>query len=75
MFNSPHCVRSSRPTAIALLTVAFIFIPAVLIASRSVGYLLLSLGTACSITCSAFARVHWREIVAVENAFRFSPEI
>jgi hypothetical protein len=41
-----------------LLTVAFIFIPAVLVVSRPFGYVSLSLAIACSALCATLAWVN-----------------
>ena len=46
---------------VALLAVAFIFIPAVLFVSRPFGYGLAALAFACSASCVALARVHWKK--------------
>ena len=48
-------------TTVALLVVAFIFIPAVLFASRPLGYLSASLALACSVMCVALARLYWKK--------------
>ena len=61
MFDSPNSPGTTQTAAIVLLVVAFIFIPAVSIVSRSFGYLSLSLAIACSMTCLAFAWVNWRK--------------
>ena len=45
---------------VALLSVAFIFSPAVLAVSRPVGYLSVSLALACSGLCIAIAWVNWK---------------
>ncbi len=47
-------------TTVALLAVAFIFIPAVLVAERPFGYLFLSLALASSALCVTLAWVHWK---------------
>lgn len=39
MFDSPSSAGTAQTTAVALLAVAFIFIPAVLVVSRSFGYI------------------------------------
>ena len=43
----------------ALLILAFIFIPAVLIFSRPFGYVSLSAAIVCSTICIALARINW----------------
>lgn len=45
---------------VALLAVAFIFSPAVLVASGPLGYLSLSLAVACSAICVTLAWVCWK---------------
>ena len=47
-------------TTVALLAVAFIFNPAVLVAERPFGYLFLSLALASSALCVTLAWVHWK---------------
>ncbi len=47
-------------TTVALLAVAFIFIPAVLVAEHPFGYLFLSLARASSALCVTLALVHWQ---------------
>lgn len=61
MFDSPTSAGTVQTTAIAFLAVAFIFIPAVLVVSRSFGYVSLSLGIGCSAMCGAFAWANWRK--------------
>lgn len=46
---------------VALLIVACIFSPAVLIVSRPFGYVSISLALACSALCVAFAWVNWKK--------------
>lgn len=46
-------------TTVALLILAFIFRPAVLVISRPFGYVTLSLVTACSALCVTLAWVKW----------------
>ena len=48
-------------TTVALLAVAFIFSPAVLMVSRPIGYVSLSLAIACSALCLALAWVNWKK--------------
>jgi hypothetical protein len=54
---------------------AFIFCPAVLVASRPVGYVSLSLAIGCSALCVILARVNWKRSsrltipsIAIEDA-------
>jgi uncharacterized membrane protein YhaH (DUF805 family) len=46
-------------TTAALLILAFVFIPAVLIVSRPSGDASLSAAIACSLVCIALARINW----------------
>ena len=46
---------------VALLTVAFIFVPALLIVSSPFGYFTLSLAIGCSALCATFAWILWRK--------------
>ncbi len=48
-------------TTVALLIMAFIFIPAVSVASRPVGYIFLSLAGACSALCVVLAWANWKK--------------
>ena len=50
---------TSYTTAVASLTVAFIFIPAVLMVSRPLGYISLSVGILCSVICTGLAWISW----------------
>ena len=54
-------------TTVALLVVAFVFSPAVLLVSRPAGYLSVSLALVCSLLCVAFARL--------QLAGRFQPHV
>ena len=45
----------------ALLSVAFIFSPAVLVVSRPFGYVALTLAIAVSISCVALAWANWKK--------------
>jgi hypothetical protein len=47
-------------TTVGLLIMAFIFCPAVLIASRPVGYVALLLAIACGGLCVILAWVNWK---------------
>ena len=46
---------------VALLIVAFIFSPAVLMVSRPLGYVSVSLALTCSALCVILAWVNWRK--------------
>ena len=60
MFDSGQKSTGTGYTGtVALLTIAFIFSPAILAASRSAGYVSLSLAIACSALCVILAWVHW----------------
>jgi len=62
MFDSQQKPTGTGYTAtVALLMVAFIFSPAVLIISRPIGYLSVSLAIACSVICSALAWLNWKK--------------
>lgn len=62
MFDSHQKSTGTQYTmTVALLIVAFIFSPAVLILSRPFGYVSVSLALACSALCVAFAWVNWRK--------------
>jgi hypothetical protein len=52
-------------TTVALLCVAFIFSPAVLLISRPVGYGTLSLAIAGSAACVVLARIAWKRFSQV----------
>lgn len=52
---------SSYTTIVALLACAFIFSPAVLMASSPIGYVSLSVALSCSLVCIALAWVHWKK--------------
>ena len=61
MFDPPlKSTGRQYTTTVALLAVAFLFIPAVLVAERPLGYLFLSLALACSALCITLAWVHWK---------------
>jgi len=45
---------------VALLAVAFIFSPAVLLSSRPIGYWSFSFAVACSVISVVWAWVHWK---------------
>jgi hypothetical protein len=75
MFASQKSTGTGYTTTVALLTVAFIFIPAVLIVSRPFGYLSLSLAIPCSALCVTLAWVNRKKSsqrsipsIAIQNA-------
>lgn len=51
---------TSYTGTVMLLVMAFIFIPAILIASRPFGYLSISVAIVCSVICTALAWVNWK---------------
>ena len=62
MFDSGQKSTGTRyTTTVALLIMAFIFCPAVLIASSPVGYVPLSLVIACGALCVMLAWVNWKK--------------
>lgn len=62
MFDSyQKSTETSYTTMVALLTVAFIFSPAVLVFLRPVGYVSLSLAIACSVLCVTLAWINWKK--------------
>jgi heme O synthase-like polyprenyltransferase len=48
-------------TSVAFLVVAFIFIPAILLVSRPLGYVSVVLAAVCGAVCVALAWVNWRK--------------
>jgi hypothetical protein len=52
-------IGTSYTATAALLILALIFIPAVLIVSHPFGYLSLSAAVACSVICLALAVINW----------------
>ena len=61
MLDSYQKSTGTRYTmTVALLLVAFIFSPAVLIASRPFGYVSVLLALGCSALCVTLARVNWK---------------
>jgi len=50
---------TSYTTTAALLILGFIFIPAILIVSRPLGYVSVSAAFVCSAICAALARLNW----------------
>jgi hypothetical protein len=62
MFDSQQkSTGTGYTTSVALLAVALIFSPAVLIASRPFGYVSLSVAIACSTVCLALAWINWKK--------------
>src|SRR5207248_937419 len=53
--------RTAYTKTVALLVVAFFFSPAIVIASRPVGYVFTTLAAACSVLCVAWAWVSWKK--------------
>lgn len=61
MFDSGQkSTGTGYTTTVALLIIALIFSPAVLFASRSFGYISLSLAVACSALCLTLALANWK---------------
>jgi hypothetical protein len=62
MFDSQQKSTGTQYTlTIAFLLVAFVFNPAVLLLSRPLGYVSVSLTIACSALCVALAWVNWKK--------------
>jgi hypothetical protein len=62
MFDSDQkSTGTGYTTAVALFIIASIFCPAVLVASRPVGYVSLSLAIACGALCVTLAWVNWKK--------------
>jgi hypothetical protein len=61
MFTSQASTGSGYTKTVAYLMVAFIFSPAVLVVSRPVGLIAISLAIACSALCVALAWLNWRK--------------
>jgi len=62
MFDSSQKSTGTEYTpTIALLAVAFVFVPAVLLATNSWGYMALSLATVCSTACVGLAWLKWKK--------------
>ena len=62
MFDSHQKSTGTQYTAtVALLIVACIFSPAVLIVSHPFGYVSVSLALSCSALCVAFAWINWKK--------------
>jgi hypothetical protein len=62
MLNSQQKYAGTQYTMIvALLVVACVFSPALLLLSRPFGYVAASVALACSSFCVAFAFIHWKK--------------
>jgi len=61
MFEARKSTGTAYTITIALLAVAFVFVPAVIIVSRSFGYISLSLGIATSVCSVALAAILWKK--------------
>ena len=59
MFDSGQRPTGTTKT-VALLVMAFVFCPAILLASRPVGYVAVSLAIACSALCVVVAWINWK---------------
>jgi peptidoglycan/LPS O-acetylase OafA/YrhL len=58
--SNPKSMGTRYTTTVGLLIMAFIICPAVLIASRPVGYIPLFLAIACGGLCVILAWVNWK---------------
>jgi hypothetical protein len=58
--ESEKSTGTGYTTTVAFLLVAFVFSPAVLIVSRPLGYVSVSLAIACSVLCTLLAWVNWK---------------
>lgn len=54
-------VGTQYTMTVAMLIVAFVFSPAVLLLSRPFGYVAPSIALACSAFCVAFAFINWKK--------------
>jgi hypothetical protein len=61
MFTSQASTGSGYTRTVAYVGVAFIFSPAVLVVSRPVGFIAISLAIACSALCVTLAWLNWRK--------------
>ena len=62
MFDSQQRSTGTQYTVtVGLLIMAFIFSPAILIVSRPLGYVSVSLAIACSALCVGLAWVSWKK--------------
>lgn len=61
MFDSNQRSTGTEYTrTVALLAMALVFVPAVLVASNSYGYVAISVAAACSVLCSGLAWLSWK---------------
>ena len=66
MFDSQQRSTGTQYTVtVALLIVAFIVSPSVLMASRPVGYVSVSFAIVCSVLCTALAGMNWKKYSAL----------
>lgn len=65
MFASQASAGTGYTATIAYLAAAFVFIPAVLVASRPLGYPAISLAIGCCAACIALAWASWRKSASV----------
>lgn len=62
MFDSQQKSTGTQYTlTVALLTVAFVFSPALLLVSRPLSPLSISVAVACSVVCIALAGMSWKK--------------
>ena len=61
MFDSEKSTGTQYTWTVALLAVAFIFIPAVLIVTRPAGSIALVIALLCSLTSATLAWVNWKK--------------
>ena len=62
MFDSQQKSTGTGYTqTVALLTMAFVFSPAVLVVSRPIGYISVVLAIACSTLCVTLAWANWKK--------------
>ncbi len=62
MFDSHQKPTGTQYTiSVALLAVAFVFSPVVLMMSHPFGYVSASLALVCSLSCVTFAWIHWKK--------------
>lgn len=52
---------SGTTTTVAFLVVAFVFSPAILVVTRPLGYVTVSLAIACSAACVVLAWLNWKK--------------
>jgi len=62
MFAQQKSTGSGYTTTVAFLVVAFLLIPAVLVISRPLGYVSISLAVAFSALCVALAWFNWKRL-------------